>query len=111
MLQHEKPDDFVIATGNTWSIREFAEMAFENVNIKIEWEGKNEKEVGKNKSSGETVIKIDPRYYRPSEVDVLKGDATKALKVLGWKPKTSLKKLVKIMVDYDLKYDDYGGED
>ena len=111
MLQHEKPDDFVIATGNTWSIREFAEMAFENVNIKIEWEGKNEKEVGKNKSSGETVIKIDPRYYRPSEVDVLKGDATKALKVLGWKPKTSLKKLVKIMVDYDLKYDDYGGEE
>ena len=111
MLQHEKPDDFVIATGNTWSIREFAEMAFENVNIKIEWEGKNEKEVGKNKSSGETVIKIDPRYYRPSEVDVLKGDATKALKVLGWKPKTSLKKLVQIMVDYDLKYDDYGGED
>lgn len=111
MLQHERPDDFVIATGNTWSIREFAEMAFENVDIKIEWEGKNEKEVGKNKFSGETIIKIDPRYYRPSEVDILKGDATKALKVLGWKPKTSLKKLVKIMVDYDLKYDDYGGEE
>ena len=109
MLQHERPDDFVIATGKSWSIREFVEMAFKSVDVEIEWEGEKEKEIGKNKLSGETIIKIDPKYYRPSEVDILKGDASKALKSLGWKPKTSIKKLVKIMVDYDLKYDDYSG--
>ncbi|URQ73751.1 GDP-mannose 4,6-dehydratase [SAR86 cluster bacterium] len=109
MLQHERPDDFVIATGKSWSIREFVEMAFKSVDVEIEWEGEKEKEIGKNKLSGETIIKIDPKYYRPSEVDFLKGDASKALKSLGWKPKTSIKKLVKIMVDYDLKYDDYSG--
>tara|TARA_X000000950_G_scaffold288261_1_gene404177 strand:+ start:1732 stop:2766 length:1035 start_codon:yes stop_codon:yes gene_type:complete len=109
MLQHERPDDFVIATGKSWSIREFVEMAFKSVDVEIEWEGEKEKEIGKDKLSGETIIKIDPKYYRPSEVDFLKGDASKAFKSLGWKPKTSIKKLVKIMVDYDLKYDDYSG--
>ena len=109
MLQQKNPDDFVISTGKAHSIREFVELAFDCINIIIEWEGDNENEIGINSSTGETLIKIDPKYYRPSEVEFLRGDSTKANKILGWKPKTSLKDLVKIMIDYDLKYEGYGG--
>tara|TARA_B100000965_G_scaffold311620_1_gene271226 strand:+ start:1222 stop:2256 length:1035 start_codon:yes stop_codon:yes gene_type:complete len=111
MLQQKNPDDFVISTGKAHSIREFVELAFDYVDINIEWKGNNENEIGINSSTGETLIKIDPKYYRPAEVEFLRGDSSKANRILGWKPKTSLKDLVKIMVDYDLKNEDYGGNE
>ena len=111
MLQQKNPDDFVISTGKAHSIREFVELAFDYVDINIEWKGNNENEIGINSSTGETLIKIDPKYYRPTEVEFLRGDSSKANRILGWKPKTSLKDLVKIMVDYDLKNEDYGGNE
>ncbi|MDT8397328.1 MAG: GDP-mannose 4,6-dehydratase [Pseudomonadales bacterium] len=110
MLQQEQPADLVIATGRAHTVREFVDMAFEEVGIGLEWKGKGVQEVGINTANGETVVRIDPRYYRPTEVDFLCGDAGKAERVLGWKPKTSLKELVKIMVAYDLKYETYGGD-
>jgi GDPmannose 4,6-dehydratase len=108
MLQQEKPDDYVIATGKTCSVREFVELAFREVNVDIIWKGDGAQEVGINKASGAVVIKIDPKYYRPAEVDLLLGDASKAERELGWKAKTDLQELVRIMMRYDLKYDDYG---
>ncbi|MBL4941081.1 MAG: GDP-mannose 4,6-dehydratase [Colwellia sp.] len=110
MLQQDTPQDYVIATGKTYTVRYFVEMAFAEVNIDIIWEGQGENEVGINKATGETVVQIDPKYYRPAEVELLWGDASKAEKELGWKAKTTLKELVKIMVEYDLKYDTYGGD-
>ena len=103
MLQKKKPDDYVISTGITKSVRDFVEEAFKNVNIKIGWRGKKEKEIGFNKKTKEVLVKIDPRYYRPNEVNVLKGDSKKARRVLGWKPKINFKQLVKEMVKNDLK--------
>ena len=103
MLQKNKPDDYVIATGVTKSVREFVEEAFKHVNIKIAWKGKKEKEIGYNKKTKKVLIKIDPRYYRPIEVNVLKGDFSKAKKILGWKPKKKFKDIVKEMVLSDLK--------
>ena len=108
MLQQDKPNDFVIATGETYTIRYFVELAFKEIGIDIIWKGKDQDEVGFDKISGRVLVKIDPKYYRPAEVEFLWGDATKAFKELNWKSKTSLTELVKIMVDYDLKYDDYG---
>jgi GDPmannose 4,6-dehydratase len=110
MLQLDEPVDLVIATGSAYTVRQFVEMAFAEVGITIEWKGHGVNEVGINAATGEAVVKIDPRYYRPSEVDFLCGDAAKAERVLGWKPKTTLKELVKIMVQYDLKYETYGGD-
>ncbi|MBN1639321.1 MAG: GDP-mannose 4,6-dehydratase [Ignavibacteriales bacterium] len=110
MLQQEKPDDFVIATGKTWSIRQFVEMAFEEVGITIEWSGTGIDEVGVCKETKKVLVKVNPRYFRPAEVELLWGNAGKAEEILGWKAKTSLKELVKIMVQYDLKYDNYGGD-
>ena len=103
MLQKNKPDDYVIATGVTKSVREFVEEAFKHVNIKIAWKGKKEKEIGYNKKTKKVLIKIDPRYYRPIEVNVLKGDFSKAKKILGWKPKKKFKDIVKEMVLSDLE--------
>ena len=103
MLQKNKPDDYVIATGVTKSVREFVEEAFRCVNIKIAWRGKKEKEIGYNKKTKEVLVKIDPTYYRPTEVNVLKGDSRKAKKLLGWKPKKNFKDIVKEMVLNDLK--------
>ncbi len=108
MLQEEKSDDYVIATGKSHSIREFVELAFKEVDIEIEWQGKGINEKGLNSANGETLIEIDPKYFRPSEVDHLQGDFSKAEKKLGWKPKTNLEELVQIMVQYDLKHDVYG---
>ncbi len=108
MLQQEKSDDYVIATGKSHSIREFVELAFKEVDIEIEWQGKGINEKGLNSANGETLIEIDPKYFRPSEVDHLQGDFSKAEKKLGWKPKTNLEELVQIMVQYDLKHDVYG---
>ncbi len=108
MLQQDKPEDFVIATGKCYTIREFTEKAFHHVGINITWKGSGVNEVGINEKDGRVLVKINPKYYRPAEVELLLGDATKAKKVLGWESKTSLDEIVKIMVDYDLKHNDYG---
>jgi len=103
MLQKNKPDDYVVATGITKSVREFVEEAFKCVNIIIVWRGKKEKEIGYNKKTKDILVKIDPNYYRPTEVNELKGDFRKAKKILGWKPKKKFKDIVKEMVLADLK--------
>ena len=111
MLQQDKPVDYVVATGKMHSVREFVEMAFAVVGIKIKWVGENENEKAYNVETNELVVQVDPRYYRPSEVEVLHGDASLIAKNLGWKARTDLKALVKIMVEYDLKYNSYGGQE
>ena len=110
MLQQDDPKDYVIATGKTYTVRQFVEYAFEEVGVKLKWEGKGEKEIGIDQESGKVVVQVNPKYYRPAEVELLWGDPSKAEKELGWKAQTSLKELVKIMVNYDLKYDGYGGD-
>ena len=110
ILQQDKPEDFVIATGITTQIRDFVRMAFAEIGVEIEFEGKDENEIGKVVSSngkykvpiGQIVVRVDPRYYRPTEVDLLIGDPTKSQKQLGWKPKYTLNTLVKEMVASDL---------
>ncbi|MDF2567630.1 MAG: GDP-mannose 4,6-dehydratase [Oscillospiraceae bacterium] len=104
MLQHETPDDFVIATGETRTVREFVEASFKHVGINITWQGEGIDEKGIDSSTGKVVVDINPKYFRPAEVDLLLGDPTKAKTVLGWNPrKTSFDDLVKIMVEHDLK--------
>ena len=100
MLQQEKPDDFVIATGKQYSVREFINTAVKILNMTIEWKGKDLKEVGL--INGEETIKIDPKYFRPTEVENLLGDPSKAKEKLNWKPKITFEKLVKEMIDKDL---------
>ena len=101
MLQQETPDDYVIATGETHTVREFVEKSFQCLNVPIRWEGKGQDEIGINSLNGKTIIKIDPNYYRPTEVDLLIGDATKAKKTLGWNPKVTFEELVEIMTKHD----------
>jgi len=103
MLQQDKPDDFVIATGQTHSVREFVELAFKEIGIDIVWIGKDLSEKGINKNTGEILVKIDSKYFRPTEVELLLGDATKAYRILNWEPKTKFKELVSLMVDYDIE--------
>ena len=103
MLRHEKPEDFVIATGKQHTVREFCELAFKYAGNPIKWEGKGKDEKGICIKTGKTLIKIDSKYYRPSEVDSLLGDPTKAKTILGWNPQeTSFEKLVQLMVKSDL---------
>lgn len=102
MLQQDKPDDYIIATGENHSVKEFVEEAFKVTGINIKWVGKGIEEKGVD-SEGNVLVEIDPRYYRPSEVENLVGDATKAKEELGWIPKTKFKELVKLMVEADLK--------
>ena len=101
MMQQESPDDFVIATGKKYSVKDFINLAAKYLDMQIEWKGKNLEEVGL--SNGREIIKVDPRYFRPTEVDSLLGDATKAKKKLNWTPKISFEQLVKEMVYEDLK--------
>jgi len=101
MLQQDKPDDYVISSGETHSVREFVDAAFDAVGMKIKWEGKGVDEIGKH--NGKVVVKVNPKFYRPAEVDLLLGDYSKAKKVLKWTPETDFKGLVKMMVDSDLK--------
>ena len=101
MLQREKPEDFVISTGKTHSIREFVEESCKNLDIDLVWKGKGLKEVGIDKKTKKEIIAIDPGYFRPNEVNYLCGDSSKARKILGWKPKTDFKQLVKIMIEAD----------
>ena len=103
MLQAPKPDDFVLATGETHSVREFIEESFNVLGEEIDWKGNGANEIGILKSTGKEVIEIDSRYYRPTEVDLLIGDPKKAKEILGWQANTSFKELVKIMVEADYK--------
>ncbi|KAA0708626.1 GDP-mannose 4,6 dehydratase [Triplophysa tibetana] len=103
MLQHETPEDLVIATGEVHSVREFLVAAFKHVGKTIVWEGKDEKEVGRCQETGTIHVKVDPKYYRPTEVDFLQGDSSKAFKLLGWKPLVTFQELVKEMVDADIE--------
>lgn len=106
MLQLDSPQDFVLATGRTTTVREFVEMAFKSVNIPIQWKGESgtTSEMGINPLTGKALIKVDPKYFRPSEVDLLIGDPIKAKNILGWEAKTSVEELANIMVQSDLKY-------
>ena len=105
MLQHETPEDFVIATGEQHSVREFAGLAFKEVGIDIVWSGTGINEIGVNKATNEVLVEIDPKYFRPTEVETLLGNPAKAKKLLGWNPsRTSFEDLVKIMVKHDLDY-------
>jgi GDPmannose 4,6-dehydratase len=103
MLQQPEPDDYVLATGETHSVREFAEKAFARVGREIVWQGAGAEERGLDRKSGEMLIEIDPVYFRPTEVDILRGDATKARQRLGWSHKTTFDNLVSEMVDADLQ--------
>lgn len=104
MLQHEHPEDFVIATGEHHSVREFATLAFHYAGIELEWQGEGIDEKGIDKATGKVLVEVDPRFFRPSEVEQLLGDPTKAKTLLGWNPTTtSFDKLVRIMVEHDMK--------
>jgi GDPmannose 4,6-dehydratase len=103
MLQQPEAQDYVIATGETHSVREFVELAFKGAGYDIEWSGKGVDEIAIDKNSGKTIVRIDPRFYRPAEVDFLVGDYTRAKKLFGWSPKTTFKELVEIMLEHDLK--------
>ena len=102
MLQQDEPQDYVLATGETRSVREFVENAFQYVGRRVEWRGTGVDEIGVDAKSGKTLVRVDPRYFRPTEVDLLIGDPSKAKQVLGWTPKTSFEQLVTQMMEVDL---------
>jgi GDPmannose 4,6-dehydratase len=103
MLQQDKPDDYVVATNEMHTVREFIEKSFGHVGMQIAWEGEGVKEVGKNKATGDIIVRMDERYYRPAEVEQLLGNPAKAKRQLGWEPKVKFEELVKIMTEGDLK--------
>ncbi|MCV0383318.1 MAG: GDP-mannose 4,6-dehydratase [Erythrobacter sp.] len=103
MLQHGVPETFVLATNRTETVRRFVELAFKEIDVTLEWSGKSENEIGVDAASGETRVKINPDFYRPAEVELLIGDPKKAQDMLGWKPKTTLEELTRLMVEADLK--------
>ncbi len=103
ILQQKKPDDFVVATGKGTTVREFVELAFNYIGIEIKWSGKGINEKGYDKKSNKLLVQVDKKYFRPTEVEFLIGDYKKINKKTGWKPKTNIKKLVKIMMDYEVK--------
>ncbi len=105
MTQQERPDDFVLATGETHTVREFCEKAFEVAGIRLVWQGQAVNEKGVDAATGRTLVEIDPRYFRPTEVDLLLGDPSKARSVLGWTPTVGFDELVRIMVEYDLAHE------
>ena len=102
ILQHKEADDFVIATGEQYSVRTFVELAFKHIDIDIIWEGKGLDEIGKDKKTNKILVRVDEKYYRPAEVETLLGDSRKAERVLGWKPKISTKELLTEMMKHDL---------
>ena len=103
MLQHNQPEDFVLATGNSYTVRQFCEIAFKEIGIKIIWSGKGVKELGRDNKNGRILVQIDKRYFRPTEVDYLEGDASKAKEKLNWTPKISFEKMISEMVQSDIK--------
>jgi GDPmannose 4,6-dehydratase len=109
MLQQDKPKDYVIASGKTYTVRHFVQLAFREIGVELEWAGTAIDEIGRDRKTGKILVRIDPVHFRPAEVELLHGDPTLAHNDLGWKSKTSLEELVKIMVAYDLNNDDYGG--
>ncbi|MEJ2594732.1 MAG: GDP-mannose 4,6-dehydratase [bacterium] len=111
MLQQDKPEDFVAATNKTYTVRYFVELAFREIGVEMEWKGEGVNEKGYDKATGKLRVEVNPHYFRPTEVDLLIGDYSRAKEKLGWEPKTSLEELVHKMVQYDLKYDTYGGEE
>ena len=104
ILQHDSPEDFVLATGKTHSVREFVEKAFQCANIEIAWEGKANKELGRDKKSGKILVRVSDEFFRPTEVDVLQGNAGKAKRLLSWEPSITFDQLVEIMIKSDLTY-------
>ena len=105
MLQHDQPEDFVIATGEQHSVREFTERAFAYVGIELRWQGEGVGEQGIDQATGRVLVEVDPKYFRPAEVETLLGDPTKAKTLLGWNPqKTSFEELVRLMVEHDVQY-------
>ena len=103
ILQHDRPDDFVVATGETHSVREFASLAFKEAGLELEWHGKGLDEKGVEAGTGRVLVEVDPRYFRPTEVELLLGDPSKAERELGWKRRVSFEDLVRRMVRYDLE--------
>ena len=105
ILQHDTPEDFVIATGEMHTVREFCTLAFHYLGIELEWQGSGVDEKGVDKATGQVLVEVDPKYFRPCEVEQLLGDPTKARTELGWNPtKTPFTELVKIMVEHDMKF-------
>lgn len=102
ILQQDEPDDYVIATGETHEVREFVEIAFRHAGIEVDWEGEGVDEIGIDRASGKTIVRVDPWYFRPTEVDLLIGDASKARNKFGWEPKVKFEELVEIMVKHEL---------
>jgi GDPmannose 4,6-dehydratase len=104
ILQHKQPDDFVIATGKMYTVREFCAHAFRRAGIELDWQGAGVAEKGVDRKTGKTLVAVDPRYFRPTEVEQLLGNPAKAVRELGWNPQqTSFEQLVQKMVDHDLK--------
>jgi GDPmannose 4,6-dehydratase len=103
MLQQELPDDYIVATGQVYSVKDFVELAFRQIGMTLAWSGKNAAEKGIDTKSGKTVVSVDPAFFRPAEVDFIQGDSSKARKQLGWSPRTKLDELVSMMVEHDLK--------
>jgi GDPmannose 4,6-dehydratase len=108
ILQHKEPDDFILATNESHSVREFVEEAGKVLEMEITWKGKGLKEKGVDKKTGRDIIEIDSKYFRPAEVDVLQGDFSKAKNKLGWKPEIKFKKLVRLMAESDFKKEQRG---
>ncbi len=108
MLQQSKPDDYVVATGQTHSVREFVQVAFGETGIELEWIGNGIHEKGLDRSSGKALVEINPQFFRPAEVDVLTGDYSKAKAKLGWEPKTTFDELIKVMVQHDISITEKG---
>ena len=111
MLQQDLPTDYVIATGETHTVREFVELSFKQIGVEIDWQGAGVNEKGIDSSSGKILVEVDEKYFRPTEVELLWGDASKAEKELGWKRNISFEDLVSGMVKYDLENDDFGGKE
>ena len=103
MLQQDEPDDYVLATNESHSVREFIECAFRPVDIDITWEGEKENEIGRDSKTGRVLVKVNPKFYRPAEVDILTGDYARAREKLGWEPATRFDRLVEIMLERDLE--------
>jgi len=109
MLQVDEPGTFVLATNKTQTVRDFVTLAFKAIDINLYWEGKEENEIGKNIETGKILVQVNPKFYRPAEVDLLLGDASKANEILNWKPKTTLMELCNMMVKKDLERNQNGG--
>jgi len=108
MLQQDKPSTYVLATNKTYSVRQFVEYAFNEINIELEWKGEDQMEIGLNKENGKTIVRVNDKYFRPCEVEILLGDASKANKELNWSPKMELRELTSIMVKKDIERNKIG---